>query len=252
MKRVMRRRFIPSSYRRDLRNRLQTLKQGCKSVDEYFKEVELLLIQSDIKEDEESRMARFLHGLNDDISSFVRCFHIKLCKILLIKTCAPRGKFSKKDVDGPMRVDLSQLHGAGSSPVHMLVVFDLKVLQLGPLHPLVLQRQYSLVLLHMQISKKIVVLLQVQQLLQLHQPLHHLRIAEALFVTSAKAVGTFLLSVLVKGLCFLMSKVNGNLKVMKTVLQYMMKKLGMMRLRFNMMKVIIVALFLNVCLVSLL
>jgi hypothetical protein len=54
MKCVMRRRFIPSSYRRDLRNRLQTLKQGSKSVDEYFKEMELLLIRSDIREDEES------------------------------------------------------------------------------------------------------------------------------------------------------------------------------------------------------
>jgi hypothetical protein len=73
MKRVMRRRFIPSSYRRDLLNRLQTLKQGSKSVDEYFKEMELLLIP-DIREDEESRMVRFLHGLNDDISSFVEMF----------------------------------------------------------------------------------------------------------------------------------------------------------------------------------
>jgi hypothetical protein len=100
-----------------------------------------------------------------------------------------------------MGVDLSQLHGAGSSPVHMLVVFDLKVLQLGPLHPLVLRRHHSLVLLHLRISKKTVVRLQVQQLLQLHQQLHHLRIAEALFVTSAKVVGTLLLSVLVKGLC---------------------------------------------------
>jgi hypothetical protein len=100
-----------------------------------------------------------------------------------------------------MGVDLSQLHGADSSPVHMLVVFDLKVLQLGPLHPLVLQRHHSLVLLHLQIRKKIVILLQVQQLLQLHQSLHHLRIDEVLFVSSAKVVGTLLLSVLVKGLC---------------------------------------------------
>jgi hypothetical protein len=43
MKRVMRRCFIPSSYRHDLCNRLQTLKQGSKSVDEYFKEMELIL-----------------------------------------------------------------------------------------------------------------------------------------------------------------------------------------------------------------
>jgi hypothetical protein len=40
----------------------------------------------------------------------------------------------------------------------------------------------------------------VQQLLQLHQLLHHLHIAEALFVTSAKVVGTLLLCALVKRL----------------------------------------------------
>jgi hypothetical protein len=100
-----------------------------------------------------------------------------------------------------MGVDLSQLHGTGSNPVPLLVVFDLKVLQLCPLHPLVLQRQHFLVLLHLQFRKKIDDLLQVQQPLPLHQSLHHLRIAEALFVTSAKVVGTLLLSVLVKGLC---------------------------------------------------
>jgi hypothetical protein len=162
MKHVMRRRFIPSSYRRDLHNMLQTLKQGSTSVDEYFKEVELLLIRSDIREDEESRMAKFLHGLNDDISSFVEMFPYQTLQDLVDQAMHTERKFSKKDVGGPMGVDLSQLHGAGSSPVHMLVVFDLKVLQLGPLHPLVLQRHHSLVLLHPQINKKIVILLQVQ------------------------------------------------------------------------------------------
>jgi hypothetical protein len=62
--------LYPSSYRRDLRNRLQILKQGSISVDEYFEEMELLLIRSDIREDEESRMVRFLHGLNDDIQVY--------------------------------------------------------------------------------------------------------------------------------------------------------------------------------------
>jgi len=53
MKRVMRRRFVPSSYYRDLRNRLQALRQGSKSIDDYFKEMELLLVRSGIREDEE-------------------------------------------------------------------------------------------------------------------------------------------------------------------------------------------------------
>ena len=53
MKQVMRRRFVPSSYQRDLRNRLQMLKQGKRSVDEYYKEMELLLVRARIREDPE-------------------------------------------------------------------------------------------------------------------------------------------------------------------------------------------------------
>ena len=53
MKQVMRRRFVPSSYQRDLHNRLQMLKQGKRSVDEYYKEMELLLVWAGIREDQE-------------------------------------------------------------------------------------------------------------------------------------------------------------------------------------------------------
>jgi hypothetical protein len=74
MKRVMKRRFVPSSYQRDLRNQLQLLKEGNKSVDEYFKEMELLLVRTGIREDAESTMARFLSGLNEEISEFVEMF----------------------------------------------------------------------------------------------------------------------------------------------------------------------------------
>jgi hypothetical protein len=74
MKRVMKRQFVPSSYQRDLRNRLQLLKQGKKSIDEYFKEMELLLVRTGIREDPKSTMARFLGGLNEEISGFVEMF----------------------------------------------------------------------------------------------------------------------------------------------------------------------------------
>jgi hypothetical protein len=74
MKQVMRRRFVLSSYQRDLRNRLQMLKQGKRSVDEYYKEMELLLVRAGIREDPESKIARFLGGLNEEISGFVEMF----------------------------------------------------------------------------------------------------------------------------------------------------------------------------------
>jgi len=74
IKQVMRRRFVPSNYQRDLRNRLQMLKQGKRSVDEYYKEMELLLVWTGIREDPESKMARFLGGLSEEIAGFVEMF----------------------------------------------------------------------------------------------------------------------------------------------------------------------------------
>jgi hypothetical protein len=74
MKQMMKRRFVPSSYQRDLRNRLQLLKQGKRSVDEYFKEMELLLVRTRMREDPESTIVRFLSGLNEEISGFVEMF----------------------------------------------------------------------------------------------------------------------------------------------------------------------------------
>ena len=50
------------------------LKQGKSSVDEYYKEMELLLVRTGIREDPESKMARFLGGLNEEIAGFVEMF----------------------------------------------------------------------------------------------------------------------------------------------------------------------------------
>ena len=96
------------------------------------------------------------------------------------------------------RHNLFQLHGIGSKLGPLLLEVDLKVLQLGLLHPLVQQRRRFLLLLLLQFSKKNDVLLQVQQPPLLHQLLHHLHIIESLFVTSVKVVGMLLLSVLVE------------------------------------------------------
>ena len=73
MKRIMRRRFIPSYYNRELHNKLQRLTQGSKSVDEYFKEMEVAKIRANVEKDEEANMAKFLHGLNHDIRDIVEC-----------------------------------------------------------------------------------------------------------------------------------------------------------------------------------
>ena len=75
MKAVMRRRFVPSHYYRDLYQKLQSLTQGYRSVDDYYKEMEIAMIRANIEEDREATMARFLNGLNRDIANIVELQH---------------------------------------------------------------------------------------------------------------------------------------------------------------------------------
>ncbi|KAK8618076.1 hypothetical protein V6N13_115951 [Hibiscus sabdariffa] len=75
MKAVMRRRFIPTHYHRELFNRLQNLTQGNRSMEDYFKEMEVAMIRANIDEDREAMMARFLACLDPNIASVVELQH---------------------------------------------------------------------------------------------------------------------------------------------------------------------------------
>ena len=57
LKNLMRRRFVPRHYHRDLTHKLQVLRQGSRSVDEFYKEMETLMTRMDLIEDEETTMA---------------------------------------------------------------------------------------------------------------------------------------------------------------------------------------------------
>ncbi|KAH9801845.1 hypothetical protein KPL71_001176 [Citrus sinensis] len=75
MKAIMRRRFVPSHYYRELHQRLQSLIQGSRSVEDYYKEMEIIMIRANIEEEREATMARFLHGLNQDIANVIDLQH---------------------------------------------------------------------------------------------------------------------------------------------------------------------------------
>ena len=64
MKTVMYARFVPEHYRQDLFNKLQQLKHDTKSIEEYYKEMEMTMLRADLKELEEQTLARFLSRLN--------------------------------------------------------------------------------------------------------------------------------------------------------------------------------------------
>jgi hypothetical protein len=71
MKREMRIRFVPKHYRRDLFDKLQNLRQGSFSVEEYYKEMEKAMIRANVYEDEEQTIARFMAGLHRNIQHIV-------------------------------------------------------------------------------------------------------------------------------------------------------------------------------------
>ncbi|KAH9671240.1 Endonuclease [Citrus sinensis] len=75
MKAIMRRRFVPNHYYRELHQRLQSLTQGSRSVEDYHKEMKIIMIRTNIEEEREATMARFLHGLNQDIANVVDLQH---------------------------------------------------------------------------------------------------------------------------------------------------------------------------------
>ena len=71
MKAIMIKRFMPTYYYRELYQKLQSLRQGNRSVDEYFKEIEVAMIRVNVEEDRKATMERFLAGLNREIANIV-------------------------------------------------------------------------------------------------------------------------------------------------------------------------------------
>ena len=80
--------IVPSYYVHDLLNKLQKLRQGAKSVEEYYQELQMGMLRCNLDEAEEPAMARFLCGLNHEIQNILaykeytnitRLFHLA-CK----------------------------------------------------------------------------------------------------------------------------------------------------------------------------
>jgi len=68
MKSIMRMIFMPRHYYKELYQMFQSLSQGVKSVCEYFNEMELTMIQTNVEEDKEVTITRFMKDLNRDIT----------------------------------------------------------------------------------------------------------------------------------------------------------------------------------------
>ncbi|XP_013632777.1 PREDICTED: uncharacterized protein LOC106338309 [Brassica oleracea var. oleracea] len=97
---LMRRRFVPAHYHRDLHQKLRRLLQGTKSMEDYHQEMETLMIKADVDEPMDATMARFLSGLNRDIQDRMELQEYDsveqmLHKAILIEQQVKRKSFSK-------------------------------------------------------------------------------------------------------------------------------------------------------------
>ena len=75
LKKHMRRAFLPYNYERTLYNKLQTLRQGSRSVDEYATDFFLMVARTTLAETEEQLVSRFIGGLRFQIQTALQQFN---------------------------------------------------------------------------------------------------------------------------------------------------------------------------------
>ena len=79
LKEAMRVHFIPPSYKRDWRRKLQHLEQGNMSIQEYYAEFGKCIIRCGIVEAMEDKIVCFYGGLRHEIQDIV--YHKKICTV---------------------------------------------------------------------------------------------------------------------------------------------------------------------------
>lgn len=76
LQKLLRRSFLPYNFDRTMFNRLQNLRQGARSVDDYIEEFSLLLTRNEIFDSELQLVSRFIGGLRPQIQSAMTQFDL--------------------------------------------------------------------------------------------------------------------------------------------------------------------------------
>ncbi|VFQ70540.1 unnamed protein product, partial [Cuscuta campestris] len=71
MRSLLKKKFLPEQYVRDNFAKLQHLRQGTRSVEDYTREFEELLMRCDLQENDSQTLVRYLFGLNTQIANIV-------------------------------------------------------------------------------------------------------------------------------------------------------------------------------------
>ncbi|XP_066316535.1 uncharacterized protein [Miscanthus floridulus] len=116
MKQEMRICFVPKHYQRDLFDKLQNLKQGSLSVEEYYKKMEKAMIRADVCEDEEQTIACFMAGLHHNIQRIVE-FHPYRHLIDLVHQATKAERQLQQDAKNskPLSYGMRTMSGGGKS-----------------------------------------------------------------------------------------------------------------------------------------
>jgi len=96
LRECMRTQFVPPHYRKELLLKLQRLHQGPRSVDQYFKDLEVTLTKINIHENEESKIARFVRGLRREIQDILQLYEYSSLKKLVLLVIKVESQIWKK------------------------------------------------------------------------------------------------------------------------------------------------------------
>ena len=73
-KALLRARFVPQHYTKDLRQRLENLRQGAMSAEDTYNAIQVAMVRANVTEDEETTMAMYLRVLNSSLANEVDLF----------------------------------------------------------------------------------------------------------------------------------------------------------------------------------
>ncbi|XP_056858155.1 uncharacterized protein LOC130507456, partial [Raphanus sativus] len=89
-------RFVPSYYGKDVHQKLRRLTQGTRGVEEYYQEMETLMLKGGVDESAEATMARFQAGLSRDIQDRIEMYEYEDIFELLHKSILIEQQLKRK------------------------------------------------------------------------------------------------------------------------------------------------------------
>ncbi|XP_024015861.1 uncharacterized protein LOC112089116 [Eutrema salsugineum] len=107
---LMSHRFVPAQYNRELLTRLRRLTQGTKTVEDYFQEMERLMLKADVDETTDATMARFLSGLNRDLQDRMELQKYASLPEMLHKAISVEQQLKRKGTSRPAYGTSSRLN----------------------------------------------------------------------------------------------------------------------------------------------